>query len=106
MRAFSRESLYLRFFHATGADPEDVERLVRVDPARECVLLAQLGDRVVAVGRYVLTSPPRAEAAFLVADSLQGRGIGTRLVEQLGDGGTRARDRGVHSPRCYGDNRR
>ena len=102
----SRESLYLRFFHATGADPEDAARLVRVDPRQERVLLAQLGERVVAVGRYVRTAAAaKAEAAFLVADALQGRGIGTRLLDELA---TLARADGIEmfTASVLGDNRR
>ena len=109
LRAFyaglSRESLYFRFFHATGADPEDAARLVRVDPRQERVLLAQLGERVVAVGRYVRTAAAKAEAAFLVADALQGRGIGTRLLDELA---TLARADGIEmfTASVLGDNRR
>ncbi len=41
-------------------------------------------ERVVALGNYVrLRDPLTAETAFAVADAYQGRGIGTRLVEQL-----------------------
>lgn len=79
------ETLYFRFFRVTGADPEDVERLVHADPTQECVLVAEASGRIVAVARYVRQrdTPSSAEAAFLVADALQGRGIGTRLLEQL-----------------------
>ena len=48
------------------------------------VLLGELDGRVVAVGEYVrLRDASAAEAAFAVADEHQGRGIGTRLLEQL-----------------------
>ena len=41
-------------------------------------------ERIVAVGEYDrLRDPAAAEAAFAVADDLQGRGIGTRLLERL-----------------------
>ena len=39
-----------------------------------------------ALGSYVrLRDPARAEVAFAVADELQGKGVGTRLLEQLAD---------------------
>jgi acetyl coenzyme A synthetase (ADP forming)-like protein len=42
------------------------------------------GERVVAVAAYDrLREPTKAEVSFAVADELQGRGIGTRLLEQL-----------------------
>ena len=41
-------------------------------------------DRIVAIGEYDrLRDPVAAEAAFAVADKLQGHGIGTRLLERL-----------------------
>src|SRR5689334_16597015 len=38
--------------------------------------------------------PERAEVAFAVADAMQGRGLGTRLLERLADV---ARERGVRA---------
>ena len=49
-------------------------------------LLARLGERVVAVaGYHRLNEPAAAEVAFAVADEMQGRGLATRLLEQLAD---------------------
>ena len=49
-------------------------------------LVDEDGERVVAVANYVrLRDPKLAEAAFAVADEHQGRGIGTRLLEQLAE---------------------
>jgi acyl-CoA synthetase (NDP forming)/GNAT superfamily N-acetyltransferase len=49
-------------------------------------LLAHLGGRVVAVaGYHRLNEPAAAEVAFAVADEMQGRGLATRLLEQLAE---------------------
>jgi GNAT superfamily N-acetyltransferase len=46
------------------------------------VLVAELGDRLVGVGRYERSTDSReAEVAFVVADEHQGRGIGTVLLD-------------------------
>ena len=77
---------------ATTAFPSSDSRLVEslVDPdwRERGVLLGALvdddGEKVVAVANYVrLRDPKLAEAAFAVADEHQGRGVGTRLLEQL-----------------------
>ena len=70
--------------------PRLVESLVEPDWQERGVLLGALvdedGERVVAVANYVrLRDPKLAEAAFAVADEHQGRGIGTRLLEQLAE---------------------
>jgi acyl-CoA synthetase (NDP forming)/RimJ/RimL family protein N-acetyltransferase len=42
------------------------------------------GERIVALATFErLRDPDAAEAAFVVADEFQGRGVGTRLLEQL-----------------------
>jgi acyl-CoA synthetase (NDP forming) len=49
-------------------------------------LLARVGERVVAVaGYHRLNEPATAEVAFAVADEMQGRGLATRLLEQLAE---------------------
>src|ERR687886_494365 len=49
-------------------------------------LIAGLGDRVVAVAGYDrLNEPGVAEVAFAVADDMQGRGLATRMLEQLAE---------------------
>jgi RimJ/RimL family protein N-acetyltransferase len=57
-------------------------------------VLARAPDVLVAVGRWVrdADSPDSAEVAVVVADVLQGRGVGTRLGRDLVDA---ARERGI-----------
>ena len=84
----SQRSLYLRFHGFPEIGPRLTESLVEPDWRERGVLLGALveddGERVVAVANYVrLRDRKLAEAAFAVADEHQGRGIGTRLLEQL-----------------------
>jgi acetyl coenzyme A synthetase (ADP forming)-like protein len=84
----SPESLHLRFHGMPALRPDLVEHVLEPDWADRGALIGTLagaeGPRVVAVATYDrLRDPSRAEASFAVADELQGRGIGTRLLEQL-----------------------
>jgi acetate---CoA ligase (ADP-forming) len=84
----SQRSLYLRFHGFRAADRSLAEPLVDPDWVNRGALVGTLADqgreRIVAVASYVrLRDPAAAEAAFAVADELQGRGLGTRLLEQL-----------------------
>ena len=84
----SQRSLYLRFHGFPELSERLVEALVAPDWHERGVLLGALVDeddeRVVAVANYArLRDRKLAETAFAVADEHQGRGIGTRLLEQL-----------------------
>jgi acetyl coenzyme A synthetase (ADP forming)-like protein len=81
----SERSRYLRFHGVQRIDESLGERLVEPDWRDRGALAGVLGDgRVVAVAEYArLRDAASAEVAFAVADELQGRGIGTRLLEQL-----------------------
>ncbi len=84
----SQRSLYLRFHGFPELSPRLVESLGEPGWHERGALVGTLvdqdGERVVAVANYVrLRDPKLAEAAFAVADEHQGRGIGTRLLEQL-----------------------
>src|SRR5919108_299566 len=88
LRSLSERSLYLRFHGFPTVDSRLVEPLLEPDWDERGALIAALasedGERVVAVANYVrLRDPAVGEAAFAVADEHQGRGIGTRLLEQL-----------------------
>jgi acetate---CoA ligase (ADP-forming) len=89
-QALSSQSLHHRFHGFPQLRPQLVESLAEPDWSERGALLGTLaddgGERVVAIGNYVrLRDPAVAESAFAVADAEQGRGIGTRLLEQLAD---------------------
>ena len=84
----SVRSRFLRFHGLALAGDRFVRTFVEPDWADKGALIGVMGDdggeRIVAVGNYVrLRDPHTAEAAFAVADDFQGKGIGTRLLEQL-----------------------
>jgi acetyltransferase len=90
----SDRTVYLRYFCSLSLAARTAhERLVRIcfaDPERETVLVAchvdpQTGEQgVLAVGRLnKLTPKNEAEAAILVSDGYQGRGLGTELLRRL-----------------------
>ena len=84
LRGLSERTLYLRFHGIRRVDEALAESLLDPDWVERGVLAAWLGERIVGVANYVrLRNPAVAEAAFVVADDEQGRGIGTRLLEQL-----------------------
>ncbi|HEY1304268.1 MAG TPA: GNAT family N-acetyltransferase [Vicinamibacterales bacterium] len=81
----SPESLRYRFFAIPSGSDDEVSRLLRADHEDEFVLVAEAGNRLVGVAAYFrdLETPARAEVAFTIADALQGRGIGTRMLDTL-----------------------
>ncbi len=85
----SERSFYQRFHGLRTIDDELVAHFLAPDWGDRGVLVGTLAgadgnDRIVAIGEYDrLRDPAAAEAAFAVADQLQGRGIGTRLLERL-----------------------
>jgi acetate---CoA ligase (ADP-forming) len=80
----SERSFYLRFHGVRRVDYELVRHFLDPDWRDRGVLVGELDDRIVAVAEYMrLRDESAAEAAFAVADELQGRGIGTRLLERL-----------------------
>jgi acetate---CoA ligase (ADP-forming) len=88
-QGLSTESLHLRFHGIPALTPELVGRSLEPDWTERGALIGTLADdaqdeRVVAVATYDrLRDPAKAEVSFAVADELQGRGIGTRLLERL-----------------------
>ncbi|HEX9688549.1 MAG TPA: GNAT family N-acetyltransferase [Thermoanaerobaculia bacterium] len=81
----STESLYFRFLSIPSFDRTKAEYLARVDYENQFALVGETREGIVALGHFYRSarSPERAEAAFAVADSLQGQGIGTSLLDRL-----------------------
>ena len=80
----SSRTLYLRFHGFPSVGPALVTPWLDPDWVERGALVATLEDRIVALGSYVrLREPGTAEAAFVVDDAMQGKGLGTRLLEQL-----------------------
>src|SRR5689334_23696591 len=92
---FSERTRYLRYFSAyPRIPPRDLERFVNVDHHAREAFVVELGDDLIAVGRYEQLGEPasQAEVAFVVEDAHQGRGIGSVLIEHLA---AAARERGI-----------
>jgi len=96
----SERSRSLRFHGAREVDRALVEPYLDPDWTRVGALAGSLAggmneeERIVALASYLRREqdPASAEMAFAVADAEQGRGIGTRLLEQLA---ARAREAGI-----------
>jgi acetyl coenzyme A synthetase (ADP forming)-like protein len=94
----SEQSLYYRFHGARSVDRRLAEPFLEPDWIEQGALIATLadaggGERIVALASCSrLRDPATAEIAFAVSDEQQGRGVGTRLLEQLA---VRAADMGV-----------
>ena len=93
----SDQSLYQRFHGHPIIDAHLVEPDLEPDWSKRGALLGSAagddGERVVALASYArLREREAAEVAFAVADGYRGRGIGTRLLEQLA---ARAAEQGI-----------
>lgn len=93
-RHLGQHSVYLRFFSAhRELSPAELERFTQVDYVNRFALVAEVEDRLVAIGRFDrLAVAFEAEVAFVVADEYQRHGIGSRLLQEIVIG---ARSRGI-----------
>jgi acetyltransferase len=90
VRGLSPEARRLRFFQALKElSPAMLARFTQIDYAREMALVATVEadggrERQVGVARYVLNPDGgTCEFAIVVSNEVQGRGIGTRLLQAL-----------------------
>lgn len=84
----SEESVYLRFFAPLGRIPDrDLYRFTHVDHEQRVALVITWQDDIVAVGRFDQIGGGEAEVAFNVADWVQGKGLGSVLLEHLAAAG-------------------
>jgi GNAT superfamily N-acetyltransferase len=87
-------SVFLRFFtFHPELSAQEVEHFTCVDYVNRLALVAELDDRLIAVGRF--DSEPgetEAEVAFVVLDEFQHHGIGSLLLDELARA---ARTRGI-----------
>ena len=94
----STRTIYMRFHHVIAeVTRAEAETYTNIDYENNFALVAILGEppdqRIIAIGRFArLANPERAEVAFLVEDSHQGRGISTHLLEHLA---IAAREKGI-----------
>lgn len=82
-RRVSDRSIYLRFFGISRMLADEHTHHLVTDQDGHVALVAEYGDSLVGVASYEPLRTGEAEMAFLLEDSVHGRGIGTLLLEQL-----------------------
>jgi acetyl coenzyme A synthetase (ADP forming)-like protein len=87
LSGLSDESRYFRFFSGAPNLKEAAQRAAISDLPERCNLIATVGatPSIVAQAGYVREEKDRAEVAFAVAETFQGRGISTILLGQLAE---------------------
>ncbi|MDQ0672549.1 acyl-CoA synthetase (NDP forming)/RimJ/RimL family protein N-acetyltransferase [Pseudarthrobacter siccitolerans] len=81
----SQDSIYMRFFaFKARLSSKELKRFTEVDYKDRVAFVITIRGEIVGIGRYDrLDDPTDAEVAFNIADSHQGRGIGSILLEHL-----------------------
>jgi acetyltransferase len=90
VRSLSAEARYYRFLSTLAElSPSMLARFSQIDYDREMAIVAAVpdgngGERIVGVARYLLNpDAASAEFAIVVADELQGQGIGSGLMKYI-----------------------
>src|SRR5690625_5180649 len=84
----SERSTYMRFFGPMERISEEMlQRFTQVDHRDRVALVLVDGTEIIAVGRFERLPDGDAEVAFNVADSAQGKGLGSVLLEHLAAAG-------------------
>src|SRR5262249_30917723 len=77
-------SLFMRFHGAVSVRPGLIAPFLVSDGVESLSLVGERDGAIVALGTYIrLRDRSRAEVAFAVADDMQRKGIGSRLLERL-----------------------
>jgi acetate---CoA ligase (ADP-forming) len=86
-RRLPPDSVYFRFFGATGAGADAARAAADSDYRDRFGYVADAAGRIVAAAHYRRwpTDATRADVTFAVEEALQGQGIGTRLLERLAE---------------------
>lgn len=97
VRGLDPQTIYTRLFsHRKELTDAGLDRLMRVDDAREVVIVATTGsgaeEVVIGGGRYIVSGDGRAEIAFTVEEDYQGQGVAGRVFAALVE---MARQRGI-----------
>ena len=94
----SDRSIYLRFFGISRSNADEhTHHLATVHDDGHVAVVAEYGGQLVGVASYEPLRAGEAEMAFLLEDSVHGRGIGTLLLEQLA---AMARENGIQRLRA------
>ena len=76
-------SIYLRFFGISRLMADEYTHHLAAEQDGHVALVAEYGQDVVGIASYEILRAGEAEMAFLLQDSVHGKGIGTLLLEQL-----------------------
>ncbi len=92
LRAFhsrlSSETVYFRYFAPhPELSADEILHLINVDYCDRVALVVVWRGDIVGVGRYERVDDSSAEVAFVIRDDVQGRGVGSLLLEHLAAAG-------------------